>query len=403
MPTIRGAFVWNAFTAKTFFMEFVFIVGAVQAFFLTFLVINKKNKSRGDYVLMMLMILMGFILLGYSLEVMGIDTDYPFFLGLYTAIGILIGPLVYLYILSYTNSSQKFNPLHLLHALPYLFFTAAVFLQFTVNSEGSIIEDKNIIEDSQKPIFFIMGLFRVFWGMIYMIAGLFVLKKHSLQIGKYFSYTENIDLKWLKYIVIIMTVIWSTVIIINILSNFNQFIDFRLGDNIIHLVVTITVFLHGYYGIKQQIIFSPATVSRQAPDQFKNSTESKEEKKQYLKSGLSKEDSLSHLHRLQNYMKTEQPYSNGKLSLKEVADYLDISPNHLSQVINENLNKNFFDFVNAYRIELVKEKMLDASNKNMTLLGIAYDSGFNSKSSFNSSFKKATGLTPSQYLKNQSS
>ncbi len=393
----------NAFNAKIFFMEFIFIVGAVQAFFLTFLVINKKNKSTGDYILMMLMILMGLLLLGYSLEVMDIDTDYPIFLGIYTAIGILIGPLFYLYILSYTNSSQKFNPLHLLHALPYLFFTAAVFLQFTVNSEGSIIEDKNIIEDSQKSIFFILGLFRVFWGMIYMIAGLFLLKKHSLKIGKYFSYTENIDLKWLKYLVMMMVLIWSTVIIINILSNFNKFIDYRLGDNIIHLVVTIAVFLHGYYGIKQQIIFTPSNVNMQPPEKLKSSTESNEEKKQYLKSGLSKEDSQNHLHRLQNYMKTEQPYSNGKLSLKNVAEYLDISPNHLSQVINENLNKNFFDFVNGYRIDLVKEKMLDASNKNMTLLGIAYDSGFNSKSSFNNTFKKTTGLTPSQYLKSQPS
>ncbi len=383
-------------------MEFVFIVGAVQAFFLTFMVINKKSKSKGDYVLMLLMLLMGFNLLGYALEVMGIDTDYPIFLGFYTAVGLLMGPLVYLYILSYTNSSQKFNPLYLLHALPYLFFTTVVFLQFTVNSQGSIIEDKYIIEDSQKPIFFIMGLFRVFWGTIYLIAGLIILKKHSLKISKQFSYTENIDLKWLKYVLIMMIVIWGTVIFINIISNFNKFIDYRLGDNIIQLVITIVVFLTGYFGIKQQIIFSPSTGNMQSSEKLKISTGSNEVKKQYLKSGLSKEDSQNHLHRLQNYMKAEQPYSNGKLSLKEVAEYLDISPNHLSQVINENLNKNFFYFVNGYRVDLVKEKMRDSSNKNITLLGIAYDSGFNSKSSFNSIFKKITGLTPSQYMQSES-
>ena len=380
-------------------MEFVFIVGAVQALFLTFLVINKKNKSKGDYVLMLLMLLMGFNLLGYSFEVMGIDTDYPIFLGLSTAMGLLMGPLVYLYILSYTNSSQKFNPLHLLHALPYLFFTIFVFLQFTVNSAGSVIVDKNIIEDSQKPIFFIMGLFRVFWGTIYMIAGLFILKKHSLKISKHFSYTENIDLKWLKYVVITMVVISITVIVTNILSNFNDFIPYRLGDNIIQLVITLVVFLNGYFGIKQQIIFTPSTGNMQNPEKLKNSTRSNEVKKQYLNSGLSKEDSQNHLLRSQNYMKEEQPYVNGKLSLKEVAEYLDISPNHLSQVINENLNKNFFDFVNGFRVELVKEKMLESANSNLTLLGMAYESGFNSKSSFNSIFKKITGLTPSQYLK----
>lgn len=379
-------------------MEFVFIVGAVQAFFLTILVINKKNKSKGDYFLLLLLLLLGFLLAGYSMEVIGIDTDYPIFLGFYTALGILTGPLVYFYILSYTNSSQKFNPLVLLHALPYLFFTIFVFLQFTLNSEGSIIEDKNIIEDSQKPIFFIMGLFRVFWGTIYLIASFFILKKHSLKISKEFSYTENIDLKWLKYVVIMMAVIWSTVIFINILSNFNKFIDYRFGDNIIYVIITIVVFLLGYYGIKQQIIFAPSSGNMQNPENPKNSNGSNEIKKQYLNSGLSKEDSQNHLHRLQNYMKAEQPFTNGKLSLKEVAEYLEVSTNHLSQVINENLDKNFFDFINGYRVELIKEKMQDKSNSHLTLLGMAYDSGFNSKSSFNTIFKKFTDTTPSQFM-----
>lgn len=384
-------------------MEYIFIVGAVQAFFLTFLVINKKNKSKGDFVLAVLLVLMGLLLIGYSMEVIGVDTDYPTLLGFYTAMPLLMGPLIYLYILSYTSISQRFNPLFLLHALPYLFFTTVVFLQLTVNSEGSVIDDKNIIEDAQKPIFFIMGLFRIFWGTIYFIAGLYMLNKHSIKISKYFSYTENIDLKWLKYLIIMMVVLLSTVIVINILSNFNKFIPYRLGDNIIYLVITIVVFLQGYFGIKQQIIFTPAAGNMQNPEKLKNTTRSNDVKKQYLNSGLSKEDSQNYLLRLQNYMKVEQHYTNGKLSLKEVAENLGISPNHLSQVINENLNKNFFDFVNGFRVELVKEKMLDSANSNLTLLGMAYESGFNSKSSFNSIFKKVTGITPSQYAQSQSS
>jgi AraC-like DNA-binding protein len=363
---------------------------------LTFMVINKKNKSKGDYVLMLLMLLLGLNLLGYSFEVMGIDTDYPIFLGFYTAVGILIGPLVYLYILSYTNSSQKFNPLYLLHALPYLFFTTVVFLQFTANSEGSIIEDKYIIEASQKPIFFIMGLFRVFWGTIYMIAGLFMLKKHSLKISKHFSYTENIDLKWLKYVLIMMIVIWATVIFINILSNYNKFIDYRLGDNIIQLVVTMVVFLLGYFGIKQQIIYSAPTPNSASavPEKAKETSAN-----QYQKSGLKKEESENYLQKLLQYMDEETPYLDGKLSLAQVAEGIGISKNHLSQVINANLNKNFFDFVNAYRVELIKKKMNNSSNNNITLLGLAYDCGFNSKSSFNSIYKKMTDLTPSEYHK----
>ena len=87
------------------------------------------------------------------MEVMGIDTDYPIFLGFYTAMPLLMGPLIYLYILSYTNISQRFNPLFLLHALPYLFFTTVVFLQLTVNSGGSVFEDKNIKKGDKVLIY----------------------------------------------------------------------------------------------------------------------------------------------------------------------------------------------------------------------------------------------------------
>ena len=98
-------------------------------------------------------------------------------------------------------------------------------------------------------------------------------------------------------------------------------------------------------------------------------------------------------------MVKEKPYLNGKLTLKEVADSLDISENHLSQVINGQLHVNFFDFINEYRVELVKAKMNDPDYNHYTLLGVAMDCGFNSKSSFNAIFKKMTGLTPTEYLR----
>ena len=380
-------------------MKFVFIVGAVQAFFLTLVAMNKKNKSRGDYVMVVLLVLMGFLLVGYALEVMGLDTDHPIFLGFYSAMPTLFGPLVYLYVVSYTQKSQKFSPFFLLHLLPYVVFTIAVFLQLTVYSEGSVIEDKNLIEDTKKPIFLVMSFFRVFVGVIYLIASFLILKKHSKRIGNHFSFTEHIDLKWLRYVILAMVVLWSTIVVANVLYHFDKLLPYRQGDNIIFTVITIIVFLTGYYGIKQQIIFTPY-INNEANNGLKTVVAQKQRaKQQYAHSGLSEEESKIQLQRLLEYMKEEQPYLNGKLSLPDVAHALNVSTNHLSQVINENLDKNFFDFVNGYRIGLMKEKMLDPSNDHLTLLGMAYESGFNSKSSFNSIFKKTTGLTPSQFLK----
>ena len=93
----------------------------------------------------------------------------------------------------------------------------------------------------------------------------------------------------------------------------------------------------------------------------------------------------------------EAYYTESTLSLNELAQKLDISPNYLSQIINEKEGKNFFDFINAFRVAEFKRLIAIQKNQQYTLLALAYDCGFNSKSSFNRSFKKHTGLTPSQY------
>ena len=103
-----------------------------------------------------------------------------------------------------------------------------------------------------------------------------------------------------------------------------------------------------------------------------------------------------------DYMQSEKPFLRTKLSINDLAEDLGIPSHHLSQVINERLNQNFYDFINSYRIEELKVKLKDPHNKHLTMLGIAFDCGFNSKASFNRIFKKHTGQTPSEYLENES-
>jgi AraC-like DNA-binding protein len=103
--------------------------------------------------------------------------------------------------------------------------------------------------------------------------------------------------------------------------------------------------------------------------------------------------------RLLKYVTEEKPYLNPELSLKLLADLIDIHPNQLSWLLNESIGKNFNDFINHYRVEAFKSLSNDPKNSHITLMGLAYDSGFNSKTVFNTYFKKETGLTPKQFLK----
>ena len=102
-------------------------------------------------------------------------------------------------------------------------------------------------------------------------------------------------------------------------------------------------------------------------------------------------------------MRKEKPYLDPELTLRDLARILGMNTTHLSQTINKGFGKNFNDFINEYRIEMVKKKLLSGERSNATLLELAFESGFNSKATFNRSFKKFTGKSPREFAAAQSS
>jgi len=124
------------------------------------------------------------------------------------------------------------------------------------------------------------------------------------------------------------------------------------------------------------------------------------EMKKYQRSGLKKEDVANYVNKIGKYMIIEKPYLNRELTIFDLSDQLKIPRHILSEVINEHMGKNFYHLVNEYRVNEVKERMKSDEYKQLTILAIAFDSGFNSKSSFNTIFKEQTDQTPSEYLVN---
>lgn len=114
---------------------------------------------------------------------------------------------------------------------------------------------------------------------------------------------------------------------------------------------------------------------------------------------LNEETSKAYLESLHEYISESEPYLNPDLSLRSLAEQISIHPNQLSWLLNEKIGKNFNEFINHYRVEHFKTLAGDAANAHISLLGLAYESGFNSKTVFNTFFKKETGLTPSAFLK----
>ena len=374
-------------------MEIVFIIGFIQAFFLTALILIKKNKMLADYVLAAWILFMGIhALSGYSWEI-GLNKDYPYLTAISRGFAMLEGAFAFVYVSVITSKIQQFKWQYLINIAHYSGFTIIIITLMLFNVD---LTPQEVLNDINQGYFMsVLDIFNIFLGPIYLILCLFKLRTHRRNIANNFSYTDNIDLKWLNYIVTIMFIFWIAEIIIAVLAFYMGIIDPVFANNFIYTILIISIFCYGFFGIKQQVIYA------HQPEKKKKSSIDKRKKQdqQYQRSGLKKEDSEEYLSVLLKYMESEEPFLNGKLSLKEIATDLEISTNHLSQVINENLDKNFFDFVNEYRVNLIKEKMGNPENRNYTLLALAFDSGFNSKSSFNTIFKKHTGITPSQYLK----
>jgi len=199
-------------------------------------------------------------------------------------------------------------------------------------------------------------------------------------------------LRWLRRLlfgVIAVYVVWVLEEFISELFGLEDTFFLLLGISMVVLIYAMS-----YLGLRQPVIFT-GEVTQEA----KETPEGLSDDTKYKTSSLSPILSEGLLDELKQLMITDKLYLDSKLSLPRLADELKVSVNYLSQVINEQLNQNFFDFVNSYRIEEAKARLADEKSKNDNILTIATDAGFNSKSAFYSAFKKHTGMTPGEFRK----
>jgi len=178
---------------------------------------------------------------------------------------------------------------------------------------------------------------------------------------------------------------------VDILTGFLEFDPYEIS----FIGLTILTFLFGVFGFHQPSIFEEVV----KPNEEQIPEKEDQETKKYQRSGLKKKDVNRYIQQLEDHMEDAKPFLDRELSIYDLSDQLHIPRHFLSEVINEHMGKNFYNLVNDYRVEEVKKRLEDPKFKHLTILALAYDSGFNAKSSFNTIFKEKTGMTPSEYLK----
>ncbi len=370
-----------------------FIIGIFIAIFLSLLLLIKKNKSQADRILVIWLI---FISINQVLRYFGVSEyiyEYPHLLGVELALPILHGVLLYFYVVEITGSPIRNNGIVLLHLTPTIIVTLLTIPFYQLTGEEKIFVYQNEGKGFEWYVIIQSSVIAIS-GIAYSIWSLIIIKRHQKKIKDRFSNTDKKELEWLKYLSI---------------GNGSIFlISVFFSNDVIYTAVVILVLFIGFFGINQlNVFYSPINPEEIEDDiLFKNKKENKEvitpsktSTGKYEKSGLNEEMASNIYSNLNRLVNENAIYKNEELTLVELSRQLKVHPNHLSQVINEMEGKNFYNYVNSLRInEFIKLASLP-ENKKYTMISLAYDCGFSTKSTFNKHFKLVTGKTPTEFFK----
>jgi AraC-like DNA-binding protein len=364
----------------------IIIIGFFQAAFFAVLALAKRKKEVADYILATLFILLCYHLGVNFINVTGYREVYPHFIGTGQPISLLYGPILFFFIRNYISKYHTFKPGHLLHLVPFILDNIHNFLVFYPKSgEEKVQYLLNIMDGNPDFKLSFSLMLHTISPLIYCIWSVSVLRRHRKNIKKYYSFTtEHLKIEWLWILTWSMLIVGFICLILNsiiIFSNIADWVQLRL---MIVTVGAIWVFFLGYYSVRKTPFYRSYHI------EGLNTLDLQEEQRgeKYEKTKMKEEDVQSIKQRLDQYLKFARPYLNRNLTIGDLAEALEVPVYQLSQVINGHMDQTFFELINTYRVSEVKQRFFDPKYRNLTLLGIAMECGFNSKASFNRIFKQ---------------
>ncbi|BFO68771.1 helix-turn-helix domain-containing protein [Chryseobacterium sp. KCF3-3] len=318
--------------------------------------------------------------------------DGPSNLGMFKNMFVFLQiPVFYLYVLSVCYSDFKLKPQHLLHAIPFIITNLALVPRFygvdTASKIFFIENRQNMMELKFNHILLHVQM------IIYFVAVFRVLRKSkTLYLENYAGKNIN-SYNWLFQFTVVLCIVYGIALLKNILK-FSDYV--YISEGIKAGLLLLSLFIICWYLFKA---LNHPELFRNVDSKLKLVSEMISEEKNNEEPAVSNSEYNEELLRLKNYMIEKKPFLNSSLTIQEVSGEIEIPVRELSLLINHQLGQHFYDFVNTYRIENAMDILKDETKSKVTVLEILYEVGFNSKSSFNTAFKKHTGTTPTLYRK----
>jgi AraC-like DNA-binding protein len=380
------------------------LLGAAQGLFLSWtFFFSPQGRRLSNRLLGLLVLSLALLVVEILLCYSGYIQLAPFFVGLTEPLNFVVSPLFYLYARSLTEPAFRWRPRYLLLLLP-----AAVHAVYMVPffAQSNAWKLRTVAESFHQPHpaapealhnFWWFASYTRFYAAFYLVLGAYLLLYLGLQLRVLLRYQRrraaSPALGWLKRLGL------GFGLLLLVYLGATTYFHYRTGDvNDAGDVWVASLISLLFYGMSGRAISRSTLLALPTPAEAP-SAEPVAPRKKYEKTALSPEAAAEILGRLRTLMATAHPYRNPDLSLAELAAQLHLPPHHLSQVINEQCQQNFFDFVNTYRIEEVKRQLQRPDTAHLKLEEIGFAAGFNSKSAFNAAFKKSTQTTPSQFRK----
>jgi AraC-like DNA-binding protein len=303
-------------------------------------------------------------------------------------------PLLYLYVLSVIYSDFKLQKKHLLHALTWVINIIILTPHFfAVDFDGKLafLNENNVEKKSEIWASYILVHIQI---VVYFIMCFMAIKKYKLLLLENYSNASLFNYKWLFQIILLFA-------IEALIGTFKNVFLFAHLDMALYISqISVSIFALGFItwivlkALHSPELFRGININLQLVKELI----SKDDPSETLGFASNKSE-LNEMVLLKKHMIKEEPYLDASLTIEDLSKQLKFETKDLSILINHHLNQHFFDFVNGYRIRKAMKILQNPEKSDLTILEILYDVGFNSKSSFNTAFKKYTSKTPTEYRK----
>lgn len=371
------------------------ILGAGHGLFLAVILATKRANSTANRLLAVAMVAFALYIFEGVYYSRGWFQTFPHLIGSSLPLIFLFGPIIYLYAEAVSTGAHGLRRGAWIHFAPAILVTL-YFLPFYFSSGEAKLAYLRAMEAHGPPLdLAIVQQLQFVVGIFYVVLTVRLLRHHRAQIKEEYSSIERINLLWLRNLTVGAAAIWTLATALHILHLVG--LADRMAWDPTPLAVSLLVYAVGYMGLRQPEILHPPLARQPTPVFGLPLPTAPVAEAGYEKSGLTPAEAEAAMQALRQLMADRQLYLRSGLTLQELAEESGMSLHNLSEVINTRGGKNFYDFVNTYRAEEAMRRLRDPRYANLTILAVAADSGFNSKSVFNAFFKEHTGQTPSQY------